>query len=78
MKTTIDIPEKDLKEVIKNTGAKTKREAILTAVRKFNKRKRLQALSNRIHGTFKDFMTQEDLKKMRQDSVEVNSVAIPA
>ena len=67
MKTTIDIPEKDLKEVIKNTGAKTKREAIVTAVQKFNKRKRLEALNARIHGTFKNFMTQEDLKIMRED-----------
>jgi Arc/MetJ family transcription regulator len=68
MKTTIDIPDQDLKEVIRSTGAKTKREAILIAVRKFNKRKRLEALNARIHGQFKDFMTQEDLKKMREDA----------
>ena len=67
MKTTIDIPEKELKEVIKNTGAKTKREAVVTAIQKFNKRKRLEALNARIHGTFKDFMTQADLKIMRED-----------
>jgi hypothetical protein len=67
MKTTIDIPEKDLREVMKTTGAKTKREAIVTAVQKFNKRKRLEALNTRLHGTFKDFMTQEDLKTMRED-----------
>ena len=48
MKTTIDIPEKDLKEVMKNTGAKTKREAIVTAVQKFNKRKRLEVLAERL------------------------------
>lgn len=68
MKTTVDIPEQDLKEVIRSTGAKTKREAILIAVRKFNKRKRLEALNARVHGRFKNFMTQDDLKKMREDA----------
>jgi hypothetical protein len=29
--------------------------------------KRLKALSERIHGKFKNFMTQEDLRKMRGD-----------
>ncbi len=28
---------------------------------------RLKALSERVHGKFKNFMTQEDLKKMRED-----------
>jgi hypothetical protein len=68
MKTTIDIPEKDLKEVIKYTGAKTKKQAILTAVTKYNRLQRLAALNARIRGTFKDFMTQEDLKIMREDA----------
>jgi Bacterial antitoxin of type II TA system, VapB len=66
MKTTVDIPEKELKEIIKNTGAKTKREAILTAVRKFNKSKRQEELSDRLHGSMPDFMTQEDLKILRE------------
>ena len=69
MKTTIDIPEKDLKEVMKNTGAKTKREAIVTAVQKFNKRKRLEVLAERLHGAMPNFMTQEDLKVMREDAM---------
>lgn len=67
MKTTIDIPEKELKEIIKNTGAKTKREAILTAVRKFNKRKRLEEVAERLHGSMPNFMTQADLKILRED-----------
>ena len=70
MKTTIDIPEKELREVIKSTGAKTKRQAILTAVQTFNRRKRLQALNARVHGAFKDFMTQQDLKLMRKDQTK--------
>ena len=68
MKTTIDIPAKVLSEAIKHTRARTKREAILTAVERFNKLKRLEALNTRIRGRFKDFMTQTDLKAMREDA----------
>ena len=41
MKTTIDIPEKMLEEALKYTGAKTKKEAVLTAIEKYNKLRRL-------------------------------------
>ena len=68
MKTTIDIPDKVLKEAIRHTGARTKKEAILTAVEKFNKLKRLELLNARIRGTFKNFMTQTDLETMREDA----------
>ena len=68
MKTTIDIPNKVLSEAIRHTGAKTKKEAILTAVERFNKLKRLEILNARIRGTFKSFMTQADLKTMREDA----------
>lgn len=66
MKTTIDIPEKELQEVIKYTGAKTKKDAVVYAIRDFNKRHRLAEIA-KILGTFDDFMTQDDLKKMRED-----------
>ncbi|MEW6602882.1 MAG: type II toxin-antitoxin system VapB family antitoxin [Nitrospirota bacterium] len=66
MKTTIDIPDKDLKEIIKNTGAKTKRDAVVYAVKDFNRRRRLAMLAKSL-GTFKDFMTQGDLSEMRED-----------
>ena len=36
MKTTIDIPDNELKEAIKYTGAKTKRDAVVYALRDFN------------------------------------------
>jgi hypothetical protein len=66
MKTTIDIPEEELKEAIKYTGVKTKRNAIVYALKDFNRRHRLAELA-KILGTFKGFMTQEDLKMMRED-----------
>lgn len=66
MKTTIDIPDNELKEAIRHTGAKTKRDAVVYALHDFNKRRRLAELSKML-GTFKDFMTQDDLKAMRED-----------
>ena len=66
MKTTIDIPENELQEVIKYTGAKSKKEAVVYAIRDFNKRHQLAEVA-KILGTFDDFMTQDDLKKMRED-----------
>ncbi|MCG2722741.1 MAG: type II toxin-antitoxin system VapB family antitoxin [Thermodesulfovibrionales bacterium] len=66
MKTTIDIPEEELKEAIKHTGAKTKKDAVVYAVKDFNRRRRLAELS-RVLGTFNEFMTQDDLKVMRED-----------
>ncbi|HEX5399978.1 MAG TPA: type II toxin-antitoxin system VapB family antitoxin [Verrucomicrobiae bacterium] len=66
MKTTIDIPENALDEAMKFTGAKTKREAVVTAVERFNRLKRLEKLNARVRGQFRDFMTQADLKAMRE------------
>jgi Arc/MetJ family transcription regulator len=66
MKTTIDIPDLVLDEAMKHTGAKTKRDAVVTAVERFNRSKRLEALNARVRGTFKDFMTGHDLKAMRE------------
>lgn len=66
MKTTIDIPDEDLKEAIKYTGAKTKRDAVVYALKDFNRRRRLAKLAKML-GTFKDFMSQEELKTMRED-----------
>ncbi|MEW6584383.1 MAG: type II toxin-antitoxin system VapB family antitoxin [Nitrospirota bacterium] len=66
MKTTIDIPENDLQEAIKHTRAKSKRDAVVFAIKDFNRRRRLAELA-KLLGTFEDFMTQDDLKTMRED-----------
>ena len=65
MKTTIDIPSDILQEVLANTGAKTKREAILTAVVEFNRRRRLAKLANRF-GSFEGFISNDELTKLRE------------
>jgi hypothetical protein len=66
MKTTIDIPKSELRQAMKYTGAETKKDAIVFALKDFNKRQRLAQLA-RILGTFEDFMTQDELKIMRED-----------
>jgi Arc/MetJ family transcription regulator len=67
VKTTIDIPDKLLQEAMKHTGAKTKRDAVVTAMDEFNRRRRLEAMAERLHGSCPNFMTQEDLQRMRKD-----------
>ena len=49
------------------TRAKTKRCAVVTAIEKFTRLQRLRELNARLKGTFVDFMTQDDLKIMRED-----------
>jgi Arc/MetJ family transcription regulator len=67
MKTTIDIPDSSLREAIKHTGAKTKRDAVVTALEEFNRRRRLEEMAERLHGSCPNFMAQTDLRQMRQD-----------
>lgn len=69
MKTTIDIPDGLMEEAMKFTGAKTKREAVVTAVERFNRLKRLEKLNARVRGRFREFMTQADLKTMRANDM---------
>ncbi len=67
MRTTLDIPEKVLLEAIKHTGAKTRRAAVVIAVDEFNRRRRLEALAERLHGSCPNFMSQEVLQRLRRD-----------
>ena len=65
MKTTIDIPERVLEDAIRFTNAKTKREAIVTAVEDFNRRMRLARLA-RFAGTCPDLISPEELQAARR------------
>ena len=67
MKTTIDIPDETLDQLLKITKAKTKKDAILEAVEYFNKNKKIIELANAL-GSFKDFMSSEELEEMRKGS----------
>lgn len=59
MKTTVDIPEKELKDAIRFTKAKTKREAIVRILEEFNRRQRMSELV-KYAGTFGDGFPTND------------------
>ena len=65
MKTTIDIPDRELEDAIRFTQAKTKREAIVGAVTDFNRRMRMAELV-RFSGTCSSLITPEELRAMRR------------
>ena len=65
MKTTFDIPDRELEDAIRFTNAKTRREAIVGAVADFNRRMRMLELT-RHAGTCSDLIAPEELKTMRR------------
>lgn len=66
MKTTVDIPEDALREAIRLTKAKTKKQAIVTAILEFNRRRKLDWIRGQL-GTFEDVFTRDELRQMRRD-----------
>lgn len=65
MKTTIDIPDSELEDAIRFTRAKTEREAVVTAVADYNRRKRMAELT-RHAGTCPGLITVEELQAERR------------
>jgi hypothetical protein len=53
MKTTVDIPEAELKDAMRFTNARTKREAVVKILEDFNRRRRMAELI-KYAGTFSD------------------------
>ena len=65
MKTSVDIPDDELEDAMRFTKARTKREAIVTAITEFNARRRMAELI-RYAGTSDQFMTVAQLQAHRQ------------
>lgn len=62
MKTTVDIPEQELKDAMRFTKAKTKREAVVKVLEEFNRRRRMAELVT-YSGTFGgSFPTNEQIE----------------
>ncbi|MGH9386594.1 MAG: type II toxin-antitoxin system VapB family antitoxin [Vicinamibacterales bacterium] len=59
MKTTVDIPDDELKDAIRFTKAKTKREAVVKVLEDFNRRRRMAELV-KYTGTFSDAYPSND------------------
>jgi hypothetical protein len=64
MKTTVDIPDRELADVMRFTRARTNRDAIVTAIMEFNRRHRIAAVA-RHAGTLDTLMTAEELHRLR-------------
>jgi Arc/MetJ family transcription regulator len=65
MKTTIDIPENELQDAMKFLNAKSKREAVVAALRNFNRKHRMAQLI-RFSGTC-DFDSNATLEEAELD-----------
>jgi hypothetical protein len=65
MKTTVDIPDDELEDAMRFTRARTKREAIVTAIAEFNHRRRLASLVKHA-GTCPDLLSIDDLHRLRR------------
>jgi len=62
MKTTIDIPENELRDAMRFTRATTKREAVVRVLEEFNRRQRMAELV-KCAGTFSDqFPTNDEIE----------------
>lgn len=66
MKTTVDIPDNELRDAMGYSGAKTKKEAIITALTDYNRRQRLTQLAEKL-GTFEHMISVDELNVLRRD-----------
>lgn len=62
MKTTIDIPDAALADVMRYTGAKTKREAVVKALAEFNRRQRVDQFIREAAGSMPDFPSNDEIE----------------
>ncbi len=76
MKTTVDIPDKTLREAIKFSKAKTKREAILTALEEYNRQRRMARLVKH-SGTFTSMMSNDEIEAMEMDRMKPQPASHP-
>ncbi len=65
MKTTVDIPDVELEDAMRFTRARTKREAIVTAIVDFNRRRRMAELSKHA-GSCASLMPADELQRLRR------------
>jgi hypothetical protein len=63
MKTTVDIPEKTLRDAMRFAKAKTKRAAVIAALEDFNRTHAMAELV-KYSGTFHSLMTNAEIEAM--------------
>lgn len=65
MRITVDIPEREIQDAIRFTGAKAEDEAVIRVVMEFNRRSRMAELT-RHAGTCVDLISPEELQAARR------------
>ena len=65
MRTTFDIDEKLIREVMKLSGAKTKKEALVISLEQFIKQAKRERFISML-GNFDIDLTPKDLERMRE------------
>ena len=65
MKTTVEIPDGELRDLMSFTRAKTKREAIVAAITDFNRRRRMSLLVKH-SGAFRSLSTNEEIERLEE------------
>ena len=65
MKTTVEIPDTELEDLMRFTGASTERQAILTAIVDYNRRQRVAALVGHA-GKAEALVTPDELQALRR------------
>jgi len=68
MKTTIDIPDNVMEETVTYSNAKTKRDAILTAMEDYNRRQRVARVME-MFGTFKSISSNDEIEAAEEGEV---------
>jgi len=66
MRTLIDIQDELIKDLLKETGVKTKKEAITIAIKNYLNQRRRERLASLI-GNYEFGYNLEDLEEMRKD-----------
>jgi len=66
MRTLIDIQDELMEDLLKEAGVKTKKEAIMIAIKAYLNQKRREKLASLI-GNYDFGYSLEDLKEMRRD-----------
>lgn len=62
MKTTIDIPEKQLKDAMNYAGVNSKKEAVNIAISEYNRRKAVEDLIQDVRKGGINFLSNEELE----------------
>jgi Bacterial antitoxin of type II TA system, VapB len=65
VKTSLDIPDQELADVLHFSKAKTKRDAVVTAITEYNRRHRMAELI-KYSGTSETMMTNDEIEALEE------------